>query len=106
VKFFEVNHYHYYPDGQGMNDKLNQILQLLQESKQREISMSKVTDALVETVTRVETVTGSVKALIAGIPAMLAEAGADAGVVSAVTAKLNVVADDLANAVVAGTPAA
>ena len=107
----EIHHYHHYLEddimdtvAQQIGNKLNHILKLLQDSKQREISMANELDTLSAGVTENGTVIGSAITLIQNIAAMLAAAGTDPVKLAELAATLKANTDALANAVVANTP--
>lgn len=86
--------------------KLDEILQILQEIKNKEVIMSTELDALTVQVEQTMNVEQSAITLIQGIAQQLAEIKEDPAKVQALSDQLKTSADSLAAAITANTPAA
>lgn len=100
-------HIHLPPDSFVVT-KLNEIVNLLQQSKQRELTMAGELDQLEQDVTAQTTVVDSIVTLLAGLKAALdaAIAAGDMSRVRAVNTQLEALTQRLADAAVANTPSA
>jgi hypothetical protein len=86
--------------------KLDQILGLLREVLEKEIAMSEVVDNLVAQLRANSDLIASAVILINGIADRITQAGVDPVKLRDLTASLKASDDELAAALVAGTPAA
>ena len=87
-----------------VNQKLDAILQLLQESKQWEIDMSIQMDSLAVAVTNNTALDDSIIALLNGIAGQIVDAAGDKAKALELAAELNAKSDALALAIQANTP--
>jgi hypothetical protein len=101
----EVHHY-FHGDHSDVNEKLNAILNLLRESKTREVHMSAEMDALAAAVTENTTLDDSIINLLNGIAAQLTATAGDKAQALALAAELNAKSAALSAAITANTPAA
>jgi len=88
----------------AVNEKLDAILKLLQDSKKREIDMSLEMDSLAVAVTNNTALDESIIALLNGIAAQIVDAAGDKAKALELAAELNAKSDALAAAIQANTP--
>jgi S-adenosylhomocysteine hydrolase len=100
----EVHHY-FHEGGPDVNRKLDAILGMLQESKNREVQMSAELDALTTKVEETTTVVGSAIALLGGLATQVAALKNDPAKLQALADTLQATKQSLADAIVANTPA-
>jgi hypothetical protein len=101
---------HFFPqieeDNHGINAKLDAIIKLLGESRQREITMSVEMDALQAAVTQNTSLDDSIIVLLNGLAAQVLDAAGDKAKATALAAELTAKSTALQAAITANTPAA
>lgn len=102
----EVHQYFHNSGEASVNNKLDAILGMLQESKNREVRMSAELDALTLKVEETRTVVGSAVTLIGGLAAQIAALKNDPAKLQALADTLQASKQSLADAITANTPAA
>lgn len=102
---FEVHHY-FHPEPDGVSQKLDQIVAMLEGIQRKEKAMSAQLDALTVQVKENTDVEASAVILLQGLAAQIQSMKEDPVALQALADSLNVSADNLAAAVVANTPAA
>lgn len=101
----EVHHYFHHVDEVEVINRLDAILDMLQESKKREVRMSAELDALTVKVEETSTVVGSAITLIGGLASQIAALKNDPAKLQALADSLQTTKQSLADAIVANTPA-
>jgi aspartokinase len=102
----QINTHHIYHADGKLNQRIDEILRILQDIRRKEVIEMADLKILKEKVIKIETVGDSMKETMIGIAAALEAAKTDPVAIQAIADELSMKADEWAAAVVASTPAA